>query len=244
MLLRELNARFGRDNIGILWLIGEPLLFALVVSLVRTVRGGIHGNGVIQPAMFVLVGYTGFIIYRGLFNRAGSILGSSLPLLFHRSVTLMDMVSVRVVIEVVGCFSAYLVLMVIFSMVGIGSLPYRPLYLLAGYGLITWFSAAASMIVMYITFDRPTLERMMHMISYFMIPISGAFFMIEWLPSSFRDIIVWNPLAISFEILRYGQFEMASADYLFFGYALSANAVLTYIGLLLLRRLRRMVHPL
>ncbi len=242
LMIREFQSRFGRDNIGILWVIGEPLLLATAISLIHILRGGDNAHGSIQPGMFTLLGYTCFIVFRGLFNRAAGILDSSLPLLYHRMINLLDLMMVKVVVETVGCFGAYLVLMTIFVTLGMGDLPYRPLYLLAAYGLMAWLSLAASMIVATLTHGRATLERLTHTFSYFMMPVSGAFFMVEWLPVEYQRIIVWNPLTDIFEILRYGQFESASPDFIYFGYVVGVNSVLTYMGLIMLRQVRLRLH--
>ena len=242
LLLRELNSRFGRDNIGILWMIGEPMLLAAAITTIHLIRGGHNNTGSVQPGMFTLVGYTSFIIFRGLFNRAGSIINSAIPLFYHRMITILDLVIVRTVIELAGCFGAYVILMTVFYLIDIGDFPARPLYVYAGFGLIAWTSTAASMIVAHVTFDRPTLDRVLHMITYFMMPISGAFFMVEWLPTEYQELVVWNPLTVTFEIIRYGQFETASNEFIDFGYVVGVNALLTFIGLILLRDLRKKVN--
>ena len=33
LMMRELSTRYGRDNLGFLWLIGEPLLFTFGVLI-------------------------------------------------------------------------------------------------------------------------------------------------------------------------------------------------------------------
>jgi capsular polysaccharide transport system permease protein len=33
LIIRELTTRFGRENIGFLWVMAEPLLFAVLVGL-------------------------------------------------------------------------------------------------------------------------------------------------------------------------------------------------------------------
>ena len=45
-----------------------------------------------------------------------------------------------------------------------------------------------------------------------------------------------------FEMARYGQFANASAKYIFVGYVVKINVVLTYWGLLEIRRIRRRIH--
>jgi capsular polysaccharide transport system permease protein len=56
LMSRELTTRFGRENIGFLWIMAEPLLFACLVALVWTIMKGPeeHGVGIVA---FVVSGY-------------------------------------------------------------------------------------------------------------------------------------------------------------------------------------------
>ena len=44
LLMREVITRFGRENVGVLWLIGEPALFTLGVSALWSAAGLNHGS--------------------------------------------------------------------------------------------------------------------------------------------------------------------------------------------------------
>jgi capsular polysaccharide transport system permease protein len=65
LVLRELHTRFGRNNIGYLWLVGEPMLLATVIGALHAFQPG-HLGSSMPPVAFSLVGYCVFIIFRGI----------------------------------------------------------------------------------------------------------------------------------------------------------------------------------
>jgi capsular polysaccharide transport system permease protein len=62
-MIRELTTRYGRENIGFLWIMVEPLLFAGLVGLIwRLMKGPEeHGIGVVA---FVVTGYIPITLFR------------------------------------------------------------------------------------------------------------------------------------------------------------------------------------
>ena len=56
LMIRELITRFGRENIGFLWIMVEPLLFATLVGVVWRFMKGPEEHGVSIVA-FVATGY-------------------------------------------------------------------------------------------------------------------------------------------------------------------------------------------
>lgn len=236
LILRDMHTRFGRDNVGYLWMIAEPMLLASVVSSLHFFTDT-HFRSGMGPFPFSLVGYCLFIIFRGIFNRAETVVESSVGLLHHKMIRPLDLLTVRSVVECLGCISALIILMTIGIILGIAELPARPLYLMFGAFLITWWSFALSLIVAAYTYDNHTLGRFVHPISYFMVPMSGAFWTMSVLPVEAQPYMAWNPMLTMFEIARYGQFRWADSEYMYPGYAIAVCAGLTYWGLIVIRRL-------
>src|ERR1700744_1880293 len=83
LLLRELHTRYGRENIGYLWMILEPSLLAIAVASLH--QGGSHGAG-LPPVPFAIGGYCNFMIFRSIVGRGETAIEANKPLLFHRSV--------------------------------------------------------------------------------------------------------------------------------------------------------------
>lgn len=241
LMMRELHTRYGRENIGYLWLIGEPMMLATVIGAIHSAGRTEYGSDM-KPIPFAVLGYTIYIMFRGIVNRSEGGLEANATLLYHRSVTIMDIITARAILEAAGTFLALAVLMILLISVGWGAPPVRPLYLIAAVVLMFWYSFAHSMIITAITHDNRTIGRLVHPYSYFMIPVSGAFYQVEWVPHPYRDYLLWIPLPHIFELARYGMFQ--SADLRFFDgqYVVGACLVLSAIGLTLIRMARSRIH--
>src|SRR5271165_2786480 len=64
LLMRELITRFGRDNLGVLWLIGEPMIFTLGVATLWSAAGLAHGGTGIPIVAFAVTGYSSVLMWR------------------------------------------------------------------------------------------------------------------------------------------------------------------------------------
>ena len=240
LMMRELHTRYGRENIGYLWLIGEPLMLGSVIALVHSGNTS-HGTG-INPVAFAVVGYTIFIMFRGIVNRSEGAIESNAALLYHRMVTVMDFTLARSLLEAAGTFVAFAILMTFCLMFGFCDFPPRPLDLLAGIALVFWFSLGVSMIVTGGTYENKLLERFVHPFTYFMIPLSGAFFQVSWIPEPYRTYLLYNPLPQIFELIRYGAFEDTTNEYVNVEYIIGFCLILTALGLVAMRSVKSRIH--
>lgn len=242
LLMRELHTRYGRDNIGYLWLIGEPLMLASVMGLMhQSGHEGAAGSD-IKPLPFTILGYTTYITFRGIVNRSDSALEANAPLLYHRMVTIFDIVVSRGLLEIAGTFLAYTVLMVLLSALGLMAPPVRPLYYFAAMALMFWYSIGHAMIIASISFHNRLMERLVHPYSYFMIPLSASFFQLAWIPQPYRNWLLYVPLAHILELARYGQFRSANLKYCDPWYVVACCLALTWAGLVTMRIYRTKVH--
>lgn len=241
LLMRELHTRYGRENIGYLWLIGEPLMLATVIASLHTGAHTEYG-GDMKPLPFAVLGYTTYIMFRGIVNRSEGGLEANAPLLYHRLVTVFDIVVARAVLEAAGTTLATGILGVLLINFGLAEWPVRPLYLFLALALMFWYSLGNSLIITGISHDNRTIGRLIHPYSYFMIPASGAFYQIEWLPHPWREWLLWLPLPHVFEIARYGMFRSANLNYGDIGYLTFSCMVLTWVGLVAIKMARGRVH--
>ena len=241
LVLREMHTRYGRENVGYLWLIGEPLMLASVMSLLHQSGHTAYGSD-IKPMSFMVVSYTTYIMFRGIVNRSDSALSSNAPLLYHRMVTILDIVLSRALLEAAGPIMAYTVLELLLWSIGLVQLPAHLLYLLLADALMFWYSLAHSMIIASISFHNRTIERLVHPNTYFMLPIGASFFQVSSVPEPYRSYMLWVPLPHIMEMARYGQFNSATLKYCDPGYVVAVCAVLTWVGLVTMRIYRNKVH--
>lgn len=241
LALRELQHRYGRENIGYLWVIVEPLMLASVVTAIHAFVG--HGTtSGISPFTFTLTGYTIFIIFRNSFTRSDGVLHQYSNLLYHNMITPFDIMLAKSIVETLGCISALAVLQTLGVILGLAEFPARPIYLIEAIVLFSWFSFAWCLLAGAYTFHSPFLERLVHPASYFAMPLSGAFFTVSVLPAWARPYVAWNPMVPMFELARYGQFAESSDRYAQLGLVIAANCFFTYWGLLAIRQVRKDIH--
>jgi capsular polysaccharide transport system permease protein len=242
IMMRELHTRYGRENVGYLWLIGEPMLLATVIGIMH--MGGGHNAylGDIQPVPFGVLGYTTFILFRGIVNRSAGSLESNAPLLYHRQVTVLDLQIARALLEFAATFATMVLLMALLVGIGWAQPPVRPLVVVAAWGLIFWYALGHSLLITSLGYENRTFERLVHPYSYFMIGLSGSFFQIGWMPPFIREILGWVPLTSMFELLRYGWFRGTNLDYYHGLYVLGWCAFLMWSGLIATRRVQYRVH--
>src|SRR5277367_5876969 len=108
--MREIHTRFGRDNIGYLWMFVEPMLLAMAISGVHlAVHARLPYGMDIVP--FYLAGYTPFLMFRQIVNRASGTIESNRTLLYHRQITLFDLLISRALLDLVGTSLALFTLM-------------------------------------------------------------------------------------------------------------------------------------
>lgn len=242
LALRELQQRYGRANIGYLWVIVEPLMLASVVTLIHSFASHGAPAGDISPFTFTLTGYTIFIIFRNSFTRSDGVLHHYSSLLYHNMISPFDIMLAKSIVETIGCISALAVLQTMGVILGIAEFPARPIYLIEAIALFSWWSFAWCLLAGAYTFHSPFLERLVHPASYFAMPLSGAFFTVTLLPAWLRPYVIWNPMVPVFELARYGQFSSSPDRYAQVGFVIAANCFLTYWGLLAIRRVRKDIH--
>ena len=241
LLMRELHTRYGRENIGYLWMILEPMTFAGAVALLHSREGRVYGTD-ISGVPFGILGYTVFIIFRGIFTRAEGTIESNKPLLYHRMVTLLDMLIARALLEGAGVGMTLVILLALAWSLGLADPPARPLWEMLAIAYMVWFSFAASMVACAATNDNRLVSRLIHPATYILMPISGGFYIMSWVPEPYRTWLGYLPLTHIFEMARYGQFASAGSDYFDVIYLTGSCICLTVIGMLSIRIVRNHVH--
>lgn len=238
LMIRELITRFGRENIGFLWIMAEPLLFAVLVGTLYTYTIGNeeHGVGVIA---FIASGYIPLTVMRGSFNRCVNIFLVNGALLYHRQVRVLDFVIVRFIIEMMGGMMAYLFIAIMLGLLGLFPLPAHPGYLLSGWFLYMLFVFSCCLVIAPVSESSEVLEKLLPVTVYIAIPFSGTFNMASWLSPKAREIVLYSPLVNGMEMMRYGVFGDAVRPYFNIFIPIGASAVMAVIGLAMCKRVRR-----
>jgi len=235
LMMRELTTRFGRSNLGFLWMFFEPLFLGGIVSALHSLRG--HGQHGISIFTLSVIGYVPFFMLRAMINRASSAIHSNLSLLYHRDVTLQDICLSRNLIEFVAVCGVLLVFLAAAFWLA-GEVPQSPFKIVAALLLMGLLGHGFSMTVAGFAALSEITDRIVHPLTYIMMPISGAFFMVAWLPPSWREPALWIPFVSIHELLRDGQFGDKIVSYYDIPYVLYWILGMNLIGLSTLRYAR------
>lgn len=242
LLLREVLTRFGRKNIGVLWLFVEPMIFTLGVTTLWTLFGASHGTR-IPIAAFALTGYSSILLWRNMPGRCIHAIEPNLSLMYHRNVQIMDIYISRILLEFLGATMSFFVLSIVFIAVGLAPLP-EDLFLVAcGWVMLAWFGASLALLVGTLSEEFEIVEKIWHPASYLIFPLSGAAFIVDALPPIAQEYVLWLPMVNGVELLREGYFGSLIKSHYHIGYMAFFCLTLTLLGFAQLRRIGREVTP-
>lgn len=230
LLLREVITRYGRHNFGFFWLFIEPMMFTLGITLLWTLIKATHGTQ-LPIAAFALTGYSSILLWRNCSNRIIGAIAVNHSLLYHRNVRALDVFIARLLLEIGGATMSLILLTVVFSAFGLMSLPDDILTAMVGWVLLAWFAMALSLVVGAASERSELVERVWHIATYLMFPLSGAGFMLDWLPKSARELAYWVPMLHGTEMIRHGYFGSMVHTYEDPIYLSLVNIVLSLFGL-------------
>ena len=208
LFMREIHTRYGRENIGFLWVVGEPFLFCVGVAIMWTAIRPAHEHGVPVTA-FVITGYVPLTMWRHCVSRSVKAFESNGSLLFHRQVTPLDILLTRCAMEVVGALIAGIVVSGSAMLVGYMEPPADIGLMYLGLGYHALFCTACALILAPLSEMSDVLEKIVGAFTYLAIPFSGAFIMVDWSPKAFQSVLLWSPSVHTLEMIRKGQFGSA-----------------------------------
>ena len=182
LLMREVITRFGRHNLGVLWLVGEPMVFTLGVAALWSAAGLSHGSG-LPIIAFAITGYSSVLMWRNSVSRCNSAIQQNFGLLYHRNVQVIDVFLTRIILEIAGATGSFIVLAAVLHHRWLDQAPGGPARRWSqGWLMLAWFGARSALTIGAATAYSEIVERLWHPASYLLFPLSGAAFMVEWLP--------------------------------------------------------------
>ena len=234
LLMREVITRFGRHNMGVLWLLGEPMLFTLGVAALWSAAGMNHGSG-LPIIAFAITGYSSVLLWRNSVSRTNSSIQQNFGLLYHRNVQVIDVFLTRIILEISGATGSFVVLALFFTIGGWIKPPEDLLAVIQGWLMLAWFGTALSLTIGAATAYSEIIERLWHPASYLLFPLSGAAFMVEWLPPGGREVVLLLPMVHGVEMVREGYFGSTVRSHHDMAYMAMCCLALTLVGLFLVR---------
>lgn len=235
LLLRELLTRYGRNNIGFLWLFLEPMLFIVAITIIWSALRVVHASS-IPIVAFALTGYSSLLMWRNMPGRCVGALRANMPLLFHRQVTVLDIYAARILLEFMATSTSFVALGIVFYAMDWLTPPEDAMQVALGWLLLGWFGAGLALTVAGLSEKYEIIGKLWPPMSYFLMPLSGVAYIADALPPNAREIALYLPMFNALEYLREGWFGSLMNAHYDVPYVIIVNLVLTFAGLSLVRQ--------
>lgn len=229
LFVRQLRSEFN-DKLGLAWAVVQPVLFIMIMSLIRgRLDGGMsHGMDTFVFMMLGIVPMKAFIL--GFGKIAGAVKRDK-PLYSFRQVRPFSSLVTALVLQMLTMFFVVIILGLICYLLKIDvnvADPLRAIFLLVSVFVIVF--ALAILFAMGEQFV-PELTKIRALLVMPMFFISGVFFSLNDIPKEYWVYLNWNPFLHIIELLRgacYSNFPIVGVSY---GYVLVISAILLFLGL-------------
>ncbi|WP_443971584.1 ABC transporter permease [Sphingobium sp. CR28] len=242
LLMREILTRFGRHNIGFLWMFVEPMLFTLGVTALWTATKSAHGSN-LPIVAFALTGYSSVLLWRNMPSRCIGAITPNLALMYHRNVKVIDIFAARLLLEGGGATISFAILSIVFIAVGMLEPPEDVLQVIGGWLMIAWFGASLAMLLGALSENYELVEKLWHPASYLLFPLSGAAFLVDSLPKEAQEVVLYLPMVHGVEYVREGYFGSSVHAVYDMQYMAVVNLGLCVLAMSQVRKVGRSVIP-
>lgn len=242
LLMREIITRYGRNNIGFLWLFVEPLLMTLFIVLMwKFMRADQYST--LNIVAFAVTGYPMMMMWRNASNRAVGSISANISLLYHRNVRALDTILARMILEIAGATVAQIAIMAVLIAVSWIEMPADVFYMLLAWLLMAVFAIGLGLVICSIALNFEFFGKIWGTLSFVMMPLSGAFFFVHNLPQQMQEYALMLPMIHGTEMFRAGYFGSGAITYENPWYIILCNIALLLVGLAMVGKFSKGVEP-
>jgi capsular polysaccharide transport system permease protein len=237
LIIRDMMTRFGRHHLGFVWTVLEPMILTTGVMIIWSFihEPVIHGVPVVA---FVLTGYMPLTLWRHLTNPMAKILRNNANLLYHRAIQPVHLALARSVLEFFSTTAALLIIYFIVVSTGIVQPIHDPGLTLAAWVFTAWYFGAMGLAIAAWTEWWEPAEKFIQPANYLQLPLSGVFFMLDWLPAWAQKLLLLNPSVHCFEMFRAGFFGDGITTHFDPWYIAAASTAMTVLAIAAVSRVR------
>ena len=238
LIIRDLMMRYGREHLGFVWVILEPMILTTGVLFLWSLMKGGQEQGV-KILELVLTGYMPLTLWRHLTNPMVFFYRANAGLRYHYRITLYDLLFSRLLLEFGGTTAALVVVASVMTLAGLIDPVQDWTLLIGGWLMMGLFASGFGMLIIIATEQSEIAEKFIQPFQYLLVPLSGTFFMVEWLPVDLQNLILYNPMIHCFEMFRAGLFGDAVPTHFSWPYVLTWACAMNCFGLWGIHRIRR-----
>jgi len=194
----------------------------------------------VPVAVFMLTGLVPFSLFQDNKTQLQNAIAGNKALLAFPQVTTFDVIFARAILETLTTLAVFVLLLVLFYLVGIHYRLEDPLGVLSACMLIAMMGIGMGFILASLKPLLPSIQQISSAIlGRPLFLSSGVFFSAENIPAEFRVYLLYNPLMHCLELLRSSFFYEIDSPYGSWSYASLWAVSLLTLGLLMHQALRK-----
>ncbi|WP_220748765.1 MULTISPECIES: ABC transporter permease [Jannaschia] len=239
LILREMTSSYGRSPGGYAWMILEPLLGILFLTVLFVMIGLRSPQLGTNFAIFFATGILPFNMYMEVSNKTAQSINFSKALLSYPRVTYVDAILARITLTVL---TQLLVAVLLISAIR-GLFETRTVVqmepILLSYAMAIVLGAGVGMLNCFLITQFPIWQQVWGIANRPLFFLSGIILILEGLPEQYKEYFLWNPLIHVTAQMRSGFYVGYDVVYVNPAYVFGVGLVLGLVGMVFLHRYHR-----
>jgi capsular polysaccharide transport system permease protein len=236
-MLRDLKTRFFGSEFGFLIAVAMPLLHVLILVGLHASVGRVAPYGD-SEALWFATGTVPFIAYSYVSRFVMFGLPLNKPLLAFPKVKVLDILFARALLETLNAGLVVIILMIVFSVLGINFMPRDPVQAFLALGACILLGLGAGVINAIIAAAMPVWVTGYALIIVLLWITSGVYFVPHALPETLQYFLSFNPMSQGIEWVRSAYYDGYGSVFLDKPYMLAWALGMLFFGLALERLVR------
>ncbi len=235
LVLREMATTYGRSPGGYIWAILEPVGGIALLSILFSLAF-LHPALGSNFQLFYASGLVPLTVFTSISGRVAQSLNFSRPLLAYPTVTFIDAILARFVLNMLTqamvAFTIFAGILLIFDTKVIVKLP----SVAAAIGLAGVLALGVGTLNCFLFTRFPVWQQAWGILTRPLFIISCVFVVYDGMPAWAREWLWYNPIIHLVGLTRHGFYSTYHATYVSVGYVIGVSLVCMTLGLLLLRK--------
>lgn len=237
LILRDVGTRFGRRPMAYVFVLLMPLgQFAITAAIWVLLKRPVPMGG--SPLIFFGTGLLPYVVWTFPYRNIALAVSSNRPLLYFSRVKIIDIMIARSILEVLTGFVVVLMIFFALEIMGEDVSPRDPFMTFAAILCAMYFGVAFGMLTGLVASWYPPATTGMLLFSPLMWGLSGAAFMIDTIPSPYREWLAINPLLQCVELIRASYYWNYRSSVLDPFYVIEVSSIIIVLVLFTERKIR------
>jgi capsular polysaccharide transport system permease protein len=200
--IKELRARFGEYNLGLLWALLEPIAHVGVFTVIFSMKAN-QNFGMAYP-IFVMLGILPWLLFKNIIRRSVTAISANKAMFNYPGVRPLDTILARAFLEINISIFVTASLCLIFYLLGFDIFFKNFVGYIEAIILIIIMALGFGIICAVLDAYYSSTQRFLNIIFRFLYFMSGIFYPILVVPEPYRTYFLYNPILQAILLVRHG----------------------------------------